>query len=86
MFMGIDLKIHGSRVPVTNENYAILAVLTFLMSEKRLKCCTQGDKDEILKRWLQSNGVAYEAFEDYYPYFPPWARKMVAQIYEENAE
>ena len=86
MFLGIDLKIHGSRVPVTNENYAILAVLTFLMSEKRLKCCTQGDKNEILKRWLQSKGVAYEAFEDYYPYFPPWARKMVAQIYEENAE
>jgi hypothetical protein len=80
-FLGVDLKLHGSRIPVDDSNYAQLAVLTFVLSEKRLKCCTQGDKNNVLRQWLETKEITYSDFDDYYQYFPSWAKNIIAQIY-----
>ena len=85
-FMGMELKLHGSPIPVNDENYAILAVITFVLNEKRLKCCTKGNKEDVLKKWLADKNISFEDFEDYYQYYPRWTKNMIAKIYGETAK
>lgn len=83
-FLGMDLKLHGSSVPIDNKNYPILTVLSFLINEKRLKCCTQGDKNQAIQKWLTEKNIVAADFEEYYQYFPSWSKKMIESIYLED--
>lgn len=80
---GVDLKIHGSRVPVSDDNYVVLAVLTYLVSAKRWGYTTVENQNEILRKYLLKNKVELKDFEAYYQYFAPWVKNTVEAIYKE---
>ena len=83
-YAGLKLKIHGSRTEITDENYAVLAVMSFVINEKRLKACTVQNKKELILKWLDERNVKQEDFESYYQYYPKWTPSMIAELYREE--
>lgn len=83
-YAGLKLKIHGSRTEITDENYAVLAVMSFVINEKRLKACTVQNKKELILKWLDERNVKQEDFESYYQYYPKWTSSMIAELYREE--
>ena len=68
----------------TDENYAVLAVMSFVINEKRLKACNVQNKKEFILKWLDERNVKQEDFESYYQYYPKWISSMIAELYREE--
>ena len=63
---------------------AVLAVMSFVINEKRLKACNVQNKKELILKWLDERNVKQEDFESYYQYYPKWISSMIAELYREE--
>lgn len=84
IYNNTKIKIHGSKVKITNENYAILATINFLINEKRLKYTDKGNINKTFFNWLNNLNIKQSDFEEYYKYFPKWSNKYIDAVYKEG--
>jgi len=77
----IAIKLHGCPTKIDSINHNILALMSYLINEKRLKCTTVNNRKEVLRDFLYKNKIELIDFEPFYGYFPRWVKPRIAQLY-----
>lgn len=81
---GVEVRIYGSRVEVTDENYPILAVIRFFINQKRCNYKVKYNYYKIIYKWLDSFKIKESDFKEYYPYFQDWIQDRIRKVYMEG--
>lgn len=81
---GVEVRIYGSRVKITDKNYAILAVIRFFINQKRCDYKVNGNYYYDIYKWLDSLGIKLSDFEEYYSYFQDWIKGRIRNVYKEG--
>ena len=76
----IDIKIHGPRVNITNENWKQLQALDFANTfHKVISKDREMEVFAALKYYL--TGISIQSFESLYEYYPSWMKNKITTIY-----
>lgn len=81
---GTEVRIYGSRVRITKDNYLILAVIRFFINETR--CNYEANQDVFLRLHdvLREHHIQEDDFKQYYTYFQDWIQERIRKIYKEG--
>lgn len=78
------LKVHGPYTEINNDNYIILATLTFLQTYKNGHYVNTGNINKAFYKWLNENNIILADFEPYYQYYNDLTKSLIEMIYKEG--